>query len=326
MSKVSINLVTWNGARYIESCLKSVLEQTFKDVSLIIIDNGSTDNTLELINERYPHLKVIKHKDNLGFAKAHNQAIHWTKSDYVLCLNQDVVLEPGFVQELVEFMDNNPMAGVASGKVYRWQDGEKTKYIDTIGLKIFKNFRVIDMGSGEVDEGQYDLKKQVFGISGALPFFRRKALEEIRYQQEYFDESFFSYKEDVDLAFRLQVAGWEAWMVPGGIAYHDRTVTIPFDKMTKLQVASNRRRKSQFANFYSYRNHIFFLIKCLPKLSLRVFLYELVKFFYVFLLETKNLKAWIQVIRNWKQLKLKRKIIWKNKKIKDEELSDWFNS
>ena len=100
MSKVSINLITWNGERYVENCLRSVLNQEFKDFSVIIIDNGSNDQTLELINERYPHLKIIKHKENLGFAKAHNQAIHWTKSDYVVCLNQDVVLEKDFLQKL----------------------------------------------------------------------------------------------------------------------------------------------------------------------------------------------------------------------------------
>ncbi len=325
MSKVSINLVTWNGARYIENCLRSVMNQTFKDYSIVIIDNGSTDQTLELIDERYPHLKIIKHKENFGFAKAHNQAIHWTKSDYVLCLNQDVELDENFLAEMVRFMDSQPMVGTASAKVLRLQEGERTNYIDTLGLKIFKNFRVIDMASGEVDEGQYDVSEEVFGVSGAVPFFRRKALEEAIYQQEYFDESFFSYKEDVDLAFRLRLVGWRSWRVPKAVAYHDRTVTTPVNRMTKIQIARNRIKKSKFANYYSYRNHLFFLIKCLPKLNWRVFWYELVKFFYVLSLETRNLRVWSEVLKNRKQLQLKRKVIWKNAKVKEEDLVQWFS-
>ena len=82
MNKFSIGLVTWNGEKYIENCLNSVFGQTFKDFSIVIIDNGSTDQTLELLNERFPHLPVVKHKENLGFAKAYNQTIHWSKSEY----------------------------------------------------------------------------------------------------------------------------------------------------------------------------------------------------------------------------------------------------
>ncbi|NQT49667.1 glycosyltransferase family 2 protein [Candidatus Kuenenbacteria bacterium] len=323
MPKVSINLVTWNGERYIENCLRSVLAQTFTDYSIIILDNGSHDKTLELINERFPHLKVIKHKENLGFAKVHNQAIHWTRSDYVVCLNQDVVLAKDFLEKMVEFMDKNPMAGSATGKILRLQDGQQTNYIDSLGLKSFKNFRVVDLGSGEVDEGQHNLAEEIFGVSGAIPFYRRKALEEIIYQKEFFDESFFSYKEDVDLAFRLQIGGWRAWKVPAAIAYHDRTVTTTVDKLTKIQVAKNRRKKSKFANFYSYRNHLYFLIKCLPKFSWRVFFYELTKFFYILVFEFGTLRALGDVLRNRKQLKLKRQVIWRNAKAKGDVLEKW---
>lgn len=324
MPRVSINLVTWNGAKYIDACLRSVENQTFKDFSVIIIDNGSTDETLELLNERYPQLKVIKHKENLGFAKAHNQAIHWTKSEYLVCLNQDVVLTPDFLEKLVDFMDKKPMAGVATGKILRLQEDQQTKYIDSLGLKIFKSFRVVDLGSGEMDEGQHDVIDEVFGVSGAVPFFRRQALEEMIYQQEFFDESFFSYKEDVDLAFRLRLAGWQAWKLPQAVAHHDRTVTTPANKMTKLLVAKNRRKKSRFANYYSYRNHLYFLIKCLPQINLSVLFYELTKLFYLLFFEFRTLRAWRDVWRNRKQLCAKRKVIWKNKKVEVAELERWW--
>lgn len=329
MAKVSINLITWNGERYIENCLRSVLNQTFKDFSIIIIDNGSADQTVEIINERFPQLRVIKHKENIGFVKAHNQAIHWSKSDYVLCLNQDTVLEPHFLQALVDFLDSHPLCGSATGKILRLQDDLETKYVDSLGIKIYKNYRVSDLGSGEVDSGQYDNSEEIFGVSGALPFYRRKALEETMYQQEYFDEDFFSYKEDADLAHRLRRAGWSAWRVAEAVAYHDRTVSCPSEKITKIQIAKNRKRKSKFANFYSYRNHIYFIAKNLPKFNLKffwpVFWYEFVKFGYVVLFETGNLRAWKDIFRNWKKMMLKRRLIQKNSKVSDEEISKWLN-
>ena len=286
MSKVSINLVTWNGAKYIDNCLRSVLAQTYKDYSILIIDNCSSDETVPIIKEQFPQLNVIQHKENFGFAKAHNQAVHWSKSDYILMLNQDVVLAPGYLENIVSFLDKNPMAGSVSGKILRLQEDQKTNYIDTVGLRIYKNYRVVDMGAGEMDEGQYDAITEVFGVSGALPVYRRKALEEVIYLQEYFDESFFMYKEDVDLAHRLLTAGWTSWRIPMAIAYHDRTVSSPYEKMSAVKVAKNWTHKSKFSKFYSYRNHLYFLKKNLPSLTLSVFWYELVKFLFVLVAET----------------------------------------
>lgn len=325
MPKVSINLVTWNGERYIENCLRSVLNQTFKDYAIIIIDNGSTDQTVELINERFPQFKVIHHKENLGFAKAHNQAIHWTNSDYILCLNQDVVLAQNFLEALVSFMDSHSLAGAVTGKILRLQDSQETKYIDSVGLKISKSFRIVDLGTAEVDEEQYDIAEEVFGASGAAPLYRRKALEEVSFQKEFFDESFFSYKEDVDLSMRLRIAGWQIWRAPAAAAYHDRTVTVPLSKETKMLIVKNRRRKSRFANFHSYRNHLYFLIKCLPKFSVSVFFYELGKLLYLLFFEFSTLRAWKDVAKNWRTLATKRKIIWKNKKVELNEIRKWLN-
>lgn len=323
MPKVAINLVTWNGAKFVEQCLKSAANQSYKDFSVLIIDNGSTDETAEIICERFPQWKIIRHRENLGFAKAHNQAIHWTDSEYVLCLNQDVVLAPDFLAEAVKFLDAHQLCAAISGKIYRLQDDQMTKYVDSLGLKIYKNFRVIDRECGVVDEGQFDNPEEVFGASGAVPVYRRKALEEVRFQQEFFDESFFSYKEDVDLAFRLRLAGWQCWFVPSAAAYHERTVSAPLSEMTRYQVAQNRRRKSAFANFHSYRNHLYFLIKCLPKFSLRVFLYEALKFIFVLFFEPKNLRAWRDVFANWKILRQKRTLIWKNAKVGALEIIKW---
>ncbi|HUT22337.1 MAG TPA: glycosyltransferase family 2 protein [Candidatus Bipolaricaulota bacterium] len=324
MSKVSINLVTWNGAKYIQACLKSVFEQTFKDFSLLIIDNGSTDDTLELIGEKFPHLKIVRHKENQGFAKAHNQAIHWSKSDYVLVLNQDIILEPDFLENIVALMDKNPRAAAASGKLLRWQNNQKTNYIDTLGLKIYKNHRVVDLGSGEVDQGQYDGVKEVFGASGAAPVFRREALNDAVENGQYFDEDFFSYKEDVDLAYRLRWRGWQAWRVPSAVGYHDRSVSGPAGKMNRRLIMKARKSKSRFGTFYSYRNHLYVLLKNAPKLGLSIFFYELQKFLYILFAEQSSLKAFSEAMKNRKKFLEKRKLIMERKTDDAKEIEKWF--
>jgi GT2 family glycosyltransferase len=324
MNKVSINLVSWNGAKYIDNCLRSVLNQTYKDYSILIIDNGSSDETVSIIKESYPHLKIIQHKDNLGFAKAHNQAIHWTKSEYVLMLNQDVVLDPAYLEKTVEFLDKNTSVGAVAGKILRLQDEQKTNYIDTAGLRIYKSYRVMDMGAGEMDEGQYDVIEEVFGVSGALPVYRRVALEEVMYKQEYLDEDFFSYKEDVDLAHRLLTYGWQAYRVPMAIAYHDRTVSSPLENMSTFKLIKNRRGKSDFAKFFSYRNHLYFLRKNLPKLTAAVFFYELAKALYMLFFEFRLFKRTVRdLFSNNNILKLKRDLIIKNTKVASEKITSF---
>jgi len=324
MSKITVNLVTWNGEKYILDCLAHLFNQTFKDFSLLIIDNGSSDATLDLIKEKYPHLKIVVHKENQGFAKAHNQAVHWTRSDYVLMLNQDIILEPDYLAKLVLFMDNHLQAGSATGKLRQWHNKQKTNYIDTVGLAIYKNHRVVDLGSGEMDKGQYDTEEQVFGVSGAAPIFRRQALEDVAMNGQFFDEDFFSYKEDVDLAYRLRWRGWQAWKMPSAIGYHDRSVAGAARKMTNNQIAMARKQKSKFANFHSYRNHWYMLIKNAPRIGLRIYFYELKKFLYIFFAEQSSLKALAEVMRNRKKFVAKRKEIIAARKVKAREIVKWF--
>lgn len=325
--KVSINLVTWNGAQYIKDCLAAVFAQTYEDIEILIIDNNSSDETVALINEQYPHLRVVKNRENLGFAKAHNQAIHWSKSEYVLILNQDTILDPDYVKKLVDFMNKNSQCGSAGGKIYSMREGQKTKYIDTIGLKIFKNYRVIDIAQGQLDEGQFDKNKEVFGVSGAIPMYRRQALESIKTGTQYFDEDFFSYKEDVDLAHRLQYAGWQSFFVTSAQAYHYRSVSGAVKK-NKVQLAGLHRKRSKFVNYFSLRNHLFFVIKNLPKKSFKfvwpIFWYEFFKFIYTLFVEPANLKVYSEVFKKRKIFSNKRKQILENRKIKTEQIKKWF--
>jgi GT2 family glycosyltransferase len=342
MPKVAINLVTWNGERQIEACLNSILEQTNQDFLLLIIDNGSVDKTVSIIEEQYlpafkDKIKFVKNKTNLGFAFAHNQAILWTDSDYVLVLNQDVILDSKYLEIAVDYLDKHHDVGSVSGKILRWQPGEiddfgnnhKSNVIDSLGLKVYKSQRVIDRAAGELDKGQYENITEIFGPSATCPIYRRQALEDIRFEDEFFDKDFFSYKEDVDVAYRLVWRGWKSYYLPQAVAHHERGVKSEHTD-SHLAFIRHRKNKSKFVNYHSYKNHLFVLYKNLSRsnfwrLFFPIFGYEFKKIIYVFFLEGSSLGAIREFLSKKKKLKAKRHFIMSRRLIKDDEMRKWFN-
>jgi len=342
MSKVSIHLITWNGEKYIEECLNSILKQSFKDYLLLIIDNGSVDKTVKIIEEQFlpifgDKLRFVKNKENLGFARAHNQALLWTDTEYVLVLNQDVILEPNFLQEFVIFADEHKDAGSFNAKVLRLEfeqigdlkKSQKSDIIDSLGLKIFKSQRVIDIGAGEQDKNQYEAAEEIFGVSGSCSLYRRKALADVRYKDEFFDNDFFSYKEDVDLAYRLRWRGWKSFYVPQAVVYHKRSASSK-EKNSVRQAINLRKNKNKFINYHSYKNHLFVLVKNLSlrnyfRYLLPIKFYEFKKFFYILFFEQSTLAGLGEFFAKLKNILAKRKFIMANRLVKDEEIGKWFN-
>jgi GT2 family glycosyltransferase len=334
--KLVVSLVIYNGEKYLPGCLNSLINQSFKDFSLLIINNGSSDNGLAYLKEFYPQLKLVNYKNNIGFARAHNQAISWTKSDYICLLNQDVILEPDYFLNAIEFMDSHPEAAALSGKILAWDfpNQQKTDQIDSLGLKILKSHRVVDIGQGETDQGQYQQIEEVFGVSGALPIYRRMALEKIRIQlknshPEYFDELFFSYKEDVDLSYRLRLANFQSFYLPMAVAYHDRTIKGNSNSSGGKMI-KNRKERNKLIKVYSYKNHLLVIMKnefCLNlfKYFFPIFLYELKKFLYILFFEQNSLGSIPLLMKQRKEILQKRRFIVKNiRTVKPEDLSKWY--
>lgn len=328
--QLAINLVTWQGKNYLLPLLKSIEDQTFKDFSILVIDNHSTDQTVSLIKENFPQIKIIINKTNVGFAKAHNQAISWTASKYILCLNQDLILDKNFLKYALDFLEKNQEAAAVTGKILKWdfQKNEPTKIIDSTGLKILKNHQVLDRGQGEIDTGQADEINEIFGVSGTCPIYRRAVLEKIKYHLEYFDENFFSYKEDIDLAFRLRLAGYKSFYLPQAIVYHQRSTGIA--KTKNKEIIRNRRQHSKFINYHSYKNHLFVLVKNeffinIIKYFPWLFFYELKKFLYILLFEQKTLKTLSKFFKSLPLMLKKRRFIKKNIcLIKPKDLNQWY--
>lgn len=237
---VSIVMVTWNAIQHIERILKSLDEQTYKKIELIIIDNASADGTIEFIKLNCPDLEVIANNSNNGYCEAVNQGIKLCKGRYVMPLNQDMLLAPDFVEEMVRAIELNDEIGMVSGKLYKMKtDGTLTGIIDSAGNVIFRDRTASDRGTGEIDSGQYDKNEYVFGSCGAAPLYKREMLEDIKINGQYYDEFFFSYLEDIDLNWRAQIRGWKCLYAPKAIAYHVRTKSAS-SKNTKMHCFKNR--------------------------------------------------------------------------------------
>lgn len=324
---VTVCLLTWNGEKYLPMFLNSLLEQTFEDWELLVLDNASADKSVSLVSEYYPPAKIIKQKNNIGFAKGNNLLIKWSKSDYVLVVNQDVVLAKNYLEVLVNFMTKHPKAASVGSKLYYWDydNNIMTDTIDSFGLQIDRRRSVRDYAQGQADTSRET--QEVFGLSGAAVMYRRKALESIKCRiqgddYEYFDEDFFAYKEDVDIAWRLRLWAWENWLVSETKAYHHRSVA----SRESLKERSNNRG---FANRLSYRNHFWLLQKnsfCKDNLHdwRFIFWYELKKFIYILIFERATLVACSDIFKYYSKMNKKRKYIMANNQIKREDINKWF--
>ncbi len=343
MAKVSVNLVTWNSLKFFSNCLDSLLNQTYKNFSILIIDNASNDGTIKFLEKNYPQIGVLKNARNLGFCKAHNQGIKFAQEkgfDYVLVANADIIFSPDCLENLVQAMENDKRVASIGPKLLKvktgsleFKDDIKTGIIDSCGFKILKSRRTIEIGAGELDSNQYNDLREVFGSSGALVLYRCKALEDVKMENsnqigEYFDENFFAYKEDIDLAWRLRLKGWINLREPKAVAYHYRAASTK-EKMSFIENVKNRRHRNGTINYYSYKNQLLLLLKNEFAVNFifdffHISFYEWKKFIYIFFFESRTRGVFWQFIKKIPDTLRKRRIIMKNRKVGAKEIRKWF--
>lgn len=215
-------IINHNGSRYLKACLASVMGQTCPPREVLVVDNGSTDDSVTLVRECFPAVRLVPMTRNLGYAGAANVAVRETRSPYLLLLNPDVVLMPTFLEALLDFARARGEAGSFTGKLLRFPAGNQCPVIDSTGHLLCRSRWVLNRGEWEADTGQYSAVTEVFGVSGAAPLYRREMLEDVQVDGEVFPESFFLYLEDADLDWRAQLRGWKAFYVPSAVAYHER--------------------------------------------------------------------------------------------------------
>lgn len=315
MARVSVHIVTWNSMRYLPQALETLAAQTCRDFNLVVVDNASTDGSLECVREFFPQAATLRNANNRGFAIAHNQAIVLAKALWerageplddklVLVTNPDILLEPDFLEKLVAAVDAHPEAGSFACRLRKavsvvrpdeQEEPQKTTKIDSTGFLVRRSRAVVERGAGLEDGERYAQPGEVFGVSGALGLYRMPALELAKVGQEYFDEDFFAYKEDVDLAWRLRTLGIPCWYAPDAVAYHYRTAKGS-EKRSLITAVRERGEKSGLINYLSTRNHWLMILKndSLGALLLhgyRFFPYEGFKLFYLLVREQGSLKA-----------------------------------
>lgn len=343
MPSVSVHIATWNSKRTIRLALESLKQQTFKDFSILIVDNASQDGTVALLKEQYPHIHVIQNSYNRGFAGAHNQAIHFSKSDYILMLNDDAVLADDHIETLVTVMESDGHIGSAEGLVLKLigdpdelTEDSYTSIIDTAGIRAQKSRRFSEIGAGlKTEEFFKDSSSndsrvvEVFGVSGAIPMYRRSALDDVRIGNEYFDDDYNSYKEDIDMAWRLRLREWKSVVVYEAQAYHYRTAADQSINPGNFSTLKNRLSKSERVNVLSSRNHLWTLVKNEQTANVIrhmpwICWYEIRKWGMVLLLEQRTLKALTQFFKGLPKMLQKRKIIQQRATASPKEIRMWF--
>ncbi|MFH1486395.1 MAG: glycosyltransferase family 2 protein [Chloroflexota bacterium] len=215
---VTVIIPNWNGADLLPTCLDALRQQTFRDLHILVVDNASTDASVELIRVRYPGVEVIHLSKNVFFSGAVNEGIRQSQSPLAALLNNDTEAEPEWLEELVTALERNPQAGMAASKMLLF---DRRNVLNSTG-----DFYGVDgipgnRGIWERDEGQYDSQTQVFGACAGAALYRRSVLEDIGL----FDEDFVGYCEDVDLSFRAQLAGYQCIFAPRARVYHRLSAT-----------------------------------------------------------------------------------------------------
>jgi GT2 family glycosyltransferase len=312
MVKVAVNIVTFNSAADIVACLESVRQQTFRDFRIHILDNDSLDDTIDRIASY--DLSLVRSSVNSGFSKAHNDLIHSFPADYALILNPDAILRPDFLEKIVGALEARPDAASASGKLLRL-DG---RTLDSTGIVWLRSQRHLDRGADEPDLGQYDKPEEIFGPSGAAALYRVQALRDTAVGGQFFDEDFFAYREDADLAWRCRLMGWTSIYVPSAVALHRRRVT-----------PERRSQLSALINYHGVKNRFLLRLNNMTgRLYLRNFwqitIRDAAVIGYVLIREWSSFGALVYVIREFPRLWRKRKIIQARRKIAGPELDRWF--
>jgi GT2 family glycosyltransferase len=229
-SPFSVVIVTHNHAETLAACLEAVECLETSPERLVVVDNASSDGSAEILSTRRGHLQVevIREESNTGFAAAANRGINATTEPWVLLLNPDCAPRADLVHNLLEAVASRPEAatiGSVSPKLLRAEgpDLRPLPMVDAAGMVVTPSGRHLDRGAGSADDGSYDRPAWVFGGTAASILLRREALDDVAYPDtEFFAEPFFAYREDAELAWRLQLRSWRCLYHPAAIAVHRR--------------------------------------------------------------------------------------------------------
>ena len=262
--KVAIVILNWNGRNYLEKFLPSVLATTYENIEVIVSDNGSTDESVSFLQTNYPQVRLIRLDKNYGFAKGYNLTLEKIKADYYALINSDLEVEPGWLTPIIDLLEQDKLNVACQPKLLSYNNRNLFEYaggaggwLDRFGYP-FARGRIFDIC--EEDKGQYDTTERVFWVTGAAMVIRSEAFHEMNG----FDNYFFAHQEEIDLCWRMQLAGYNLFACPSSVAYHVGGGTLP--------------RGNSLKTYLNFRNNQIMLYKNLPwsqkwwKIPFRIFL------------------------------------------------------
>ena len=247
---VSIVIVSWNALPLLKQCLPSVVDSRYPNIEIIVADNASTDGTAEWLHQRFPQVSVVRHPENWMFCRGNNEAIPHTSGKYVVLLNNDVEVSPGWLEPLVDLMEQEPSVAAVQPKLLQHTDRSRFEYagaaggfLDRFGYPFTRGRIFFTM---EEDRGQYDEARDVFWATGAALMLRRTALDEVGL----LDEQFVMHMEEIDLCWRLHRFGYRVCVEPSSVVYHIGGGSLPHGDARKV--------------YFNFRNSLLLLYKNLP--------------------------------------------------------------
>lgn len=249
-STCAIVILNWNGKKFLEQFLPSVLQSTYSHLEVIVADNASTDDSIGFLKANYPGIRIIQNKQNWGFAKGYNEALKQVNADYYAILNSDVEVSPGWLEPMAALLNADKTIAACQPRILSFQEKNRFEYagaaggwIDRYGYPFCKG-RIFDIT--EEDHGQYNSSEPVFWASGAALFIRSSVF----HQMEGFDEYFFAHQEEIDLCWRTQLAGYKIYSCPASIVWHVGGGTLQKENPQKA--------------YLNFRNNLVMLAKNLP--------------------------------------------------------------
>lgn len=242
--KVSVVIPNWNGLKLLKVCLPSLKKQSFRDFEVIIIDNGSTDGSVEFVKKNYPEINLIILEKNIGFSPAVNLGIKMGKGEYFVLINNDTKVDKDCLKMLVKAAEKHPDVGMLACKMLNFYN---PSLIDSAGDYIDASGHANNIGLGEKDGEKYNKESHVFLVTGGGGLFKRKVFEKVGF----LDDDYFAYFEDVDLCLRAQMAGFKGWYAPKAVIYHMHGETS--------------KKNQAFKEYLQFRNMTMTIIKDFPK-------------------------------------------------------------
>ncbi len=250
--KVSVVILNWNGEKMLEEYLPNILSHcNFPGVEVVIIDNGSTDNSVCWLQVHYPEVRLVILSENYGFADGYNKGLEAVDSEYIVLLNSDIQLTEGWLSPLIDFLDNHPDYAACQPKMLSLRQPEYFEHAGACGGFIdyygYPYCRGRIMNTVERDQGQYDVPIDVAWTSGAAMCLRNQAYREVGQ----LDGTFFAHMEEIDLCWRLRARGYKLRCIPQSVVYHLGGGSLPYGSPRKT--------------YLNFRNNLLMLYKNLPE-------------------------------------------------------------